>query len=68
MCSCRNSIEINRDRLIDTVEKDIQQMKMLEDYKNKHGLHKKPPVETPAHLDMDMPQLDENMDLTHEPH
>jgi hypothetical protein len=35
-------------------------MKVSEAYKNKHGLHKKPPVQAPQKLKVDLTQIDEN--------
>lgn len=35
-------------------------MKASEAYKNKHGLHKKPPVQVPQKLKVDLTQIDEN--------
>ena len=39
---------------IDMVTQDIDKMKAEEAYKNKHGLHKKPPAEKPQHLQVDL--------------
>ncbi len=38
----------------------VNQMKANEAYKNKHGLHKKPPVQVPQKLKVDLTQIDEN--------
>lgn len=35
-------------------------MKVSEAYKNKHGLHKKPPMQAPQKLKVDLTQIDEN--------
>jgi hypothetical protein len=35
-------------------------MKVSEAYKNKHGLHKKPPVQVPQKLKVDLTHIDEN--------
>ncbi|KAI8874559.1 hypothetical protein K501DRAFT_104358, partial [Backusella circina FSU 941] len=50
----RDDIEKQKDQIIGEVEKDITQMKIREAYKNKHGLHKKPPVIVPQQLKIDL--------------
>ncbi|KAG2227113.1 hypothetical protein INT45_003843 [Circinella minor] len=50
----RSEIEERKDMEIDMVTQDIDKMKAEEAYKNKHGLHKKPPAEKPQHLQVDL--------------
>ncbi|KAI9491068.1 hypothetical protein BDB00DRAFT_767768 [Zychaea mexicana] len=47
-------IEKRKDMEMDMVKQDIDKMKAEEAYKNKHGLHKKPPAEKPQHLHVDL--------------
>lgn len=56
-------MEKRKSIIIDTINNDIRQMKASEAYKNKHGLHKKPPVQVPQKLKVDLNQIDENEQL-----
>ncbi|CAO3618315.1 unnamed protein product [Cunninghamella echinulata] len=52
----RGDIEIQKDQEIDRVKEDIEEMKKKEAFKNKHGLHKKPPAETTHELTVELSQ------------
>ncbi|KAF1807300.1 hypothetical protein V8B55DRAFT_1464414 [Mucor lusitanicus] len=56
----RGEIEHAKDSIINSIKSDIVQMRANEAYKNKHGLHKKPPVQTPQKLKVDLTLNDEN--------
>ncbi|CEP08203.1 hypothetical protein [Parasitella parasitica] len=56
----RGDIEHKKDGIISSIKSDIKQMKVSEAYRNKHGLHKKPPVQTPQKLRIDLALNDEN--------
>ncbi|GAN08642.1 hypothetical protein MAM1_0216d08157 [Mucor ambiguus] len=56
----RGEIEHSKDSIIHSIKSDIVQMKANEAYKNKHGLHKKPPVQAPQKLKVDLTLNDEN--------
>lgn len=56
----RGDIEHKKDGIINSIKSDIKQMKVSEAYRNKHGLHKKPPVQAPQKLKVDLAQNDEN--------
>lgn len=56
----RGELEKKKDIIIETINTDIKLMKANEDYKNKHGLHKKPPVHVPHKLEVELPEIDEN--------
>ncbi|KAI8142454.1 hypothetical protein BJV82DRAFT_516862 [Fennellomyces sp. T-0311] len=49
-------IEERKDMEIEMVTQDIDKMQAEEAYKNKHGLHKKPPADKPQHLQVDLMQ------------
>ncbi|KAI8641660.1 hypothetical protein BD408DRAFT_444096 [Parasitella parasitica] len=56
----RGDIEHKKDFILGSIKSDIKQMKVSEAYRNKHGLHKKPPVQAPQKLKVDLAQNDEN--------
>lgn len=62
----RGDLEIKKNTIIDSINHDIRIMKAGEAYKNKHGLHKKPPVETPQKLKVELTQLDDDRENEYE--
>ncbi|KAG2237222.1 hypothetical protein INT48_006626 [Thamnidium elegans] len=56
----RGDLEIKKNTIIDSINHDIRIMKAGEAYKNKHGLHKRPPVETTQKLKVELTQLDDD--------
>ncbi|CAO3595760.1 unnamed protein product [Absidia cylindrospora] len=56
----RDAIEKNKDEILDLMTADIEKQKAEEAFKNKHGLHKKPPAEVIHGMTMD--QKDDNDD------
>ena len=56
---CRSDIEERKDADIEMIDLDIKKMKTEEAYRNKHGLHKKPPKEKPQQLEVELPELDD---------
>lgn len=55
----RSDIEERKDADIEMIDLDIKKMKTEEAYRNKHGLHKKPPKEKPQQLEVELPELDD---------
>lgn len=56
----RGEIENRKDTIINIINSDISEMKASEAYKNKHGLHKKPPTQAPQKLNVDLNQIEES--------
>ncbi|KAF7722318.1 hypothetical protein EC973_003442 [Apophysomyces ossiformis] len=54
----RSELEEHKDRQIESMRKEIEKDKAEEAFKNKHGLHKKPPAEKPQGLRMEMIDVD----------
>ncbi|KAG0163751.1 anaphase-promoting complex subunit cdc27 [Apophysomyces sp. BC1015] len=54
----RSDLEDRKDRQIESMRQEIEKDKAEEAFKNKHGLHKKPPIEKPQGLRMDMIDID----------
>ncbi|KAI9314872.1 hypothetical protein BX666DRAFT_2029115 [Dichotomocladium elegans] len=55
----RGEIEEKKDAEIEVIGQDIKKMITEEAYRNKHGLHKKPPTEKPQQLEVQMQDLDD---------
>ncbi|KAI9472202.1 MAG: hypothetical protein EXX96DRAFT_642715 [Benjaminiella poitrasii] len=52
-------IENRKDNIITDIENDIKRMEANEAFKNKHGLHRKPPVPRPQKLTVELETIDD---------
>ncbi|KAI7904030.1 uncharacterized protein BX663DRAFT_506150 [Cokeromyces recurvatus] len=56
----RDEIENRKDTIITDIENDIKRMEANEAFKNKHGLHRKPPIPKPQKLTVELETINEN--------